>query len=414
MTHSYYSRGLVLFVMIGLVSAPAVQGQGKDNQKSNPKTLAAFREVVAKPGNCTVRVQCEGKDAALGTIVGADGWILTKYSELKDGRITCWLKDGRPFEAKIVGVQEKFDIAMLKIEAKDLTAIELCNSKCAPVGNWVASAGLTDDPVAIGVVSVASRNVPTKGNLPAPLPNSGYLGVSLDLNASTAKISQVMPGTAAEKAGIKVNDVVLAVNGKHVEDGEALITMLGAQKAGATVKLKIKRGEEDVEMKVELGKRPAGAGRSDVQNSMGSELSNRRTGFPTILQHDSIIKPTDCGGPLCDLDGKCIGINIARAGRTESYAVPSEAIVPLLADLKSGKLMPKVETVSAEKLGELKSALQKAEAEKTAAEKKLADVKAEIQKAEVEKTAAEKKLADARAALQKAEAEKDKEAKKDK
>ncbi len=74
---------------------------------------------------------------------------------------------------------------------------------------------------------------------------------------------------------------------------------------------------------------------------MGSELSKRRDGFPVILQHDSVVKPADCGGPLVDLEGHVIGLNIARAGRVESHAVPSETIRPLLEDLMTGKMPPK-------------------------------------------------------------------------
>jgi serine protease Do len=77
-------------------------------------------------------------------------------------------------------------------------------------------------------------------------------------------------------------------------------------------------------------------------NRMGGPLSERRNGFPTILQHDAVLRPSDCGGPLVDLDGKVIGINIARAGRTESYAAPAEALLPLMYDLMSGKHAPKL------------------------------------------------------------------------
>jgi serine protease Do len=80
-----------------------------------------------------------------------------------------------------------------------------------------------------------------------------------------------------------------------------------------------------------------GKSRGDLQNSMGSKLSDRRGGFPVILQHDSVLLPTDCGGPLVNLDGQVIGINICRAGRTECYAIPSEAVRPLLEKLKSAK-----------------------------------------------------------------------------
>ena len=70
---------------------------------------------------------------------------------------------------------------------------------------------------------------------------------------------------------------------------------------------------------------------------MGGELSGRRTGFPAVLQTDMVVEPKDCGGPVVDLDGKVLGINIARAGRVETWILPSENIRPLLDDLKAGK-----------------------------------------------------------------------------
>ena len=77
---------------------------------------AAVRPVLAEAGRCVVRVKCDGKDVALGTIVGPDGWILTKASELA-GKLVCRLPDQRELEARIVGVNPAFDLAMLKIEA---------------------------------------------------------------------------------------------------------------------------------------------------------------------------------------------------------------------------------------------------------------------------------------------------------
>jgi len=84
-----------------------------------------------------------------------------------------------------------------------------------------------------------------------------------------------------------------------------------------------------------------------------------------------------------------IGINIARAGRTESYAIPADAAQSLLLDLMSGKLAPKETTAAApqtlaDKVAALKAALEKAEAEKGATEKKVADLKAALEKAENE------------------------------
>lgn len=370
-------------------TATAQKGGDKNTQKSSPKVVAAFHDVVARPSQSTLRVKCDGKDAALATVVAADGYLLTKFSELH-GKITCLLRDGRELEATVVGVHDKFDVAMLRVDAKDLKPIEWAASKTAPVGNWVACPGTGESPVAIGVVSVAARSLSTKGAAPAPSPTSGYLGVALDTDAPGIKVQQVLDGTGAQKAGLKVGDQILAVNGEKMDGAEAFMGALQRLKAGDVVTLKIHRDEKDLELKATLGKRP-NTSRGDFQNSLGSELSNRRTGFPTILQHDSVLRPIDCGGPLVDLEGKAIGLNVARAGRTESYAIPSEVLQPILADLRNGKFPPPP-------IAQADPAAPKLKPEELA---RLAEAKATVQKLEAERADLDRKLAEAKAALEK-------------
>jgi serine protease Do len=397
MTHRTAPR-LLLTAIVVLTAPLAARAQNKDGGK----ILKAFKDVVIKASASTAEVRSNGKQVALGTIISPDGYILTKASELK-GKLVCKLKDGKELDAKIVGILEKHDLAMLKIDAKGLPVANLTDSKSIPVGNWVASTGTGELPVAVGVVSVATREVPPNlRGLPLRAGSGGYLGVAVDPEEKEkgAKITQVMPKSAAEKAGIKVNDIVVKVAGKPVESMEAFLSMLQNHKAGEVVKLLVKRGDKEMDVEATLGKRPAG--RSDFQNSLGSELSDRRGGFSNILQHDTVLRARDCGGPLVDLDGKVIGVNIARAGRTESYAIPSEIIRPLLPELMSGKLAPKEDS---ESLKAARAALEKAEADRVAAEKKLTEAKSAVEKAEAERAAAEKKLAEAKAAVQKAESE---------
>jgi len=66
---------------------------------------------------------------------------------------------------------------------------------------------------------------------------------------------------------------------------------------------------------------------------LGGQLSTRRAGFPIVLQHDTVLAPDQCGGPIVDLDGNVVGINIARAGRVNSYAVPAEVVQKLIAKM---------------------------------------------------------------------------------
>jgi serine protease Do len=395
------------------------QGGGKYKDVAPPRTnlqfLAAFRKAAEEVSRCTVRVLCDDKEAALGAIVGPDGWILTKYS-LLSGKVACRLKDGTTLAAKVIGIHEANDLAMLKVEATNLPAVTFTPSTAAPVGNWLVSVGPGEDPVAVGVMSVATRTPPPakkgfakkgggkkfdggkKFNNPPP---NDYLGITVTPDGPAAKVSRVFPQSAAARAGLKVDDKILSIQEKAVADQKALLDLLGTMKPGDEVKIKLVREGKDLELKATLALRK-GPMRKD-QNLMGSELSARRTGFPTYFQSDTVIKPKDCGGPVCDLEGHVLGINIARAGRVESYAVPSEVITPLLADLMSGKLSPKV--VLARKIAELKAALQKAEAECTAAAKKVQEAKDALQKREAEAAAADRKLKEAKDALDKAEKE---------
>src|SRR5437879_5243087 len=91
-------RGLILAAVCAGLIAPAGMAQQRDTRdipaKTSSKFLAAFRDAVARASQSTVRIQSAGKQVALGTVVGPDGWIVTKASELK-GAPACTLRDGR-------------------------------------------------------------------------------------------------------------------------------------------------------------------------------------------------------------------------------------------------------------------------------------------------------------------------------
>ena len=109
--------------------------------------------------------------------------------------------------------------------------------------------------------------------------------------------------------------------------------------------------------------------------------------FELALQHDSPLQAKQCGGPLVDLTGKVVGINIARSGRVDSLALPAEIISPILEELKTGKMMPAV--VNKEKIeridAELKALIVK-NGEITESQNKLT-MKFETQKAREEELA---------------------------
>src|SRR5262249_7194932 len=203
---SMHSRPLSRFVALALLAAAlaaparAQSIPPKDAiAKSSPPVLETFAEVIAKARLSTVRVRCEDKDAALGTVVGADGWIVTKASQLV-GTPLCVLADGREVPARVVGTNREYDLAMLKAEVTGLTPVEWRASTRVSRGSWVASPGPGKLPVAVGVVSVATRKMPATG-LPryTPSPNSGYLGVTLAPTESGpgAVVTDVQSGSPA-------------------------------------------------------------------------------------------------------------------------------------------------------------------------------------------------------------------------
>lgn len=382
-----------LFLCVWLAVAGPAWAQFRDPAaeftRTNPKFLAGFREATARSAVSTVRVLGDGKDISLGVIVGADGWILTKANDLQ-GKITVAFRSGKVYDAEVVGVHTPHDLALLKIDAKGLIPVEFQDSKVVDVGNWIACVGLTDEPVAVGVISVATRNIVNKG--PAiDLSKAPYLGVSLEpAEGGGVKITDVRPDTPASKLELKVGDIILSLAGTQVDQPEAFIQMLAKNRPGDTVILRIRRGKDERDMPAKLMARPANASRGDTQNKMGSDLSTRRSGYATILQHDSVVKPADCGGPIVDLDGRVVGINICRAGRVESWAVPSEVIRPILLELMSGKLAPKAGEYGVPRLSP---------------DEKLAQAKAAVLKAERDKTRFEKDIDAARRALKSAEEE---------
>jgi serine protease Do len=352
----------LLFIETEAPRAAFAQQKGKQGTSSFKKEsdyLAIFRDAVAQASKSTVRVLCDASDTALGVVITADGFILTEAYDLK-GKITIKLSGGQELEAKWVGHHEAHGLAMLKIDAQGLTPIVWSDSTKAPVGHFVASAGTSSEPVALGVVSVAAREMPApkdggkKGGKGGFDPNAPNLGLTTVDDPKGAKVSQLNKGGKGGFGGkgggggggfgkggnpptapkVKVDDIIVALGDKDIKNSESFTKELQKYKIGDEITLRLLRGEEELELKMKL---PQPQKKQD-QNQMGSVLSKRITGFPVILQHDSVVLPTDCGGPLVDLEGHVIGINISRAGRVESYAIPSETIRPLLLDLMSGKL----------------------------------------------------------------------------
>ncbi len=101
--------------------------------------------------------------AGSGVILTADGYIVTNNHVVQDAdELTVKLNDNREFKARIIGLDKTTDLALIKIEAKDLPAITVANSDDLKLGEWVLAIGnpfsLTST-VTAGIVSAKARSL---------------------------------------------------------------------------------------------------------------------------------------------------------------------------------------------------------------------------------------------------------------
>lgn len=276
------------------------------------------------------------KSLGSGFIISNDGYILTNNHVVEDAdEIKITLSDKKVYDARLVGRDEKTDLAVLKIDADhDLPFVKLGDSSKLKVGDWLIAIG---NPfglartVTAGIVSARGRVIGSgpyddfiqtdasinPGNSGGPLFNvdgevvgintaivasgqgigfaipvnmakdllpqlktgkvsRGRLGVHIqevtpELAASFgldkkqgAVISEVVDESPAQRAGLKVGDIILAVDGKPVEEMHRLPRMIAAKKPGTKVKLKVLRLGKIKQIKVVL---------DDLEGGSGSEFS---------------------------------------------------------------------------------------------------------------------------------------------
>lgn len=102
-----------------------------------------------------------------GVIISTDGYIVTNNHVVADAdELTVTLNDNKEYSARIIGTDKTTDLALIKIDAKDLPAITIANSENIKVGEWVLAVGnpfnLTNT-VTAGIVSAKGRSLYQNG-----------------------------------------------------------------------------------------------------------------------------------------------------------------------------------------------------------------------------------------------------------
>lgn len=122
-----------------------------------------FSEFFYGPGSGGRELKQYGEGSGSGVIIAAGGYIVTNNHVIADAKeIEVTLNDNSKYKATVVGTDPSTDIAVLKIDAKNLSALPLGNSDNLNVGEWVLAVGnpfnLTST-VTAGIVSAKARNL---------------------------------------------------------------------------------------------------------------------------------------------------------------------------------------------------------------------------------------------------------------
>ncbi|SAL17038.1 protease Do [Caballeronia terrestris] len=179
-----------------------------------------------------------------GFIVSNDGYILTN-AHVVDGAnvVTVKLTDKREYRAKVVGADKQSDVAVLKIDAKNLPTVKIGDPNGSKVGQWVVAIGSPygfDNTVTSGIISAKSRSLPNEnytpfiqtdvpvnpGNSGGPLFNlqGEVIGINSMIYSQTGGFQGLSFAIPINEA-IKVKDALVKTG--HVDRGRLGVTVQG-------------------------------------------------------------------------------------------------------------------------------------------------------------------------------------------
>lgn len=301
------------------------------NQRTNGSAVReAFVEQQAELQKVSAVLYERSKNFNYGVVVSEDGYILAKASELEEREdLSVRIGDVRYSEVQVLAHNPRWDLALLKVDAVGLQSVRWAASSALPQGSWVVANGATNRRarrINVGIISAKPRAVDGRA--------SAVIGVSFKAEKGSLEIELVTPETGAEEAGLKKGDVLKKFAGEVITSRESLIERVRDFMPGEKVALEFERKGELLQVEVELMARSKAYEENKSRNdAMSGDYSERRDSFPRVMQTDIPFSARNVGGPLLDLNSECVGMNIARANRAESFAIPVEELREELADL---------------------------------------------------------------------------------
>lgn len=296
----------------------------EEEMTNGQETLAALADLQDRTARHSALLFNE-KDHPVITVtwVGEEGYFLTKASEvptlnkfkIKFGTVSAPVREVHREVSQDLLLGQALGLAKVP-------SLDFVSSKNLTFGQWISSPTCAKN-LKIGVISAKRRTIKGMG---------AAIGIRMD-DLSKAGITGVhVVGVAeqspAEAAGLKSGDFLLELDGQKIRDFRRVNELISKRQPGDEITLLVLRGKIQRAMKVRLASRTKVLANWGGEDFANGGISIRTDNFPAVLQHDIPLVPADMGGPVFDLTGKAVGINIARVDRVTTFALPGETFWP--------------------------------------------------------------------------------------
>ncbi len=303
--------------------------------KPDQDLIEVVKPLTAPFSQSVVRLYSQGEPVAMGVVVDQDGLVVSKASELA-GSFTVEIGNTQ-YDADVIATDEPNDLALIRIAAKNLTPIQWDETATPSVGSFVVTPGASQ---VLGFGTLSHQAIPQRLSPYFSILN--MLGLKVERTKSVTQIKEVDEQGPAHQAGVEPGEIIIAVNGSPISNGASFAMSLRNSTQGSVVTLsRLRPNGEIIHSKIRMSDdhlESSDAGQRTreilrVVSEMASPVSDRSRDFPLVFLHDTPINASDCGGPLIDLDGRAIGLNIARMDRANTAAIPARFVAKMIEDL---------------------------------------------------------------------------------
>jgi serine protease Do len=318
-----------VFLLASPLGAQQLEGQYR---VIGSAVRAAFDPVRDVLQTSSAVLYFERRPFGFGAVMSEDGYIFAKASELEGRKGFSVRIDAEEYSnVTVVATDFDWDVALLKVSAEGLIPVRWMDDAEVTRGTWVVSNGATSRTrrrVRPGIISASTRSIGGESQV--------VLGVVLKLEDEQVIIGKITEDSGANGV-LEEGDLLLEAEGEKVKTRDDLLACLKGKAPGDILRVKVRRDEEELDLEIPLmdrNKVKDFANPESRNDRMSGPVSKRRTNFERVLQHDTMLSERTVGGPLLDLDGRGVGLNIAYANRSEAFAIPAKDVVVLFEELK--------------------------------------------------------------------------------